>query len=65
VRVVRDPANLLHDKAITGDDYAVIGSMNITWNGVHVRDELLELRTDEDFVAGARLDAMDRFGIPS
>jgi hypothetical protein len=65
VRVVRDPANLLHDKAITGDDYAVVGSMNITWYGVNVRDELLQLRTDEDFVADARLDAMDRFGIPS
>jgi hypothetical protein len=65
VRIVRDPANLLHDKAITGDDYAVIGSMNITWYGVHVRDEFLELRTDEDFVAGARLDAIGRFGIPS
>ena len=65
VRIVRDPANLLHDKAITGDDYAVVGSMNITWYGVNVRDEYLELRTDEAFVAGARLDAMDRFGFPS
>jgi hypothetical protein len=65
VRIVRDPANLLHDKAITGDDYAVVGSMNITWYGVNLRDEHLELRTDEDFVAGARLDAIDRFGFPS
>ena len=65
VRVARDPANLLHEKAITGDDYAVVGSMNITWYGVNVREEYLELRTDEDFVARARLDAMDRFGIPS
>ena len=65
VRVVRDPANLLHEKAITGDDYAVEGSMNITWYGVHLRAEYLELRTEEDFVARARLDAIDRFGIPS
>ena len=65
VRIVRDPANLLHDKAITADDYAVVGSMNITWYGVNVRDEYLELRTDEAFVAGARLDAIDRFGFPS
>lgn len=43
----------------------VVGSMNITWYGVNVRDEYLELRTDEDFVAGARLDAIDRFGFPS
>jgi len=65
VRIVRDPANLLHEKAITGDDYAVVGSMNITWYGVNLREEYLELRTEEDFVARARLDAVDRFGIPS
>jgi hypothetical protein len=65
VRIVRDSANFLHDKAITGDDYAVVGSMNITWYGANVRDEFLQLRTDEDFVAEARLDAIDRFGIPS
>ena len=65
MRVTRDPANLLHEKAITGDGYAVIGSMNITWYGVNLREEYLELRTEEDFVARARLDAMDRFGMPS
>jgi hypothetical protein len=65
VRIVRDAANLLHEKAITADDYAVVGSMNITWNGVNVREEYLELRTEEEFVARARLDAVDRFGIPS
>jgi hypothetical protein len=65
VRFDRDPANLLHEKAITGDDYTVVGSMNITWYGVHLREEYLELRTEEDFVARSRLDAMDRFGVPS
>jgi hypothetical protein len=65
IRIDRDPANLLHEKAITGDDYALVGSMNITWYGVNLREEYLELRTEEDFVALARLDAIDRFGIPS
>jgi hypothetical protein len=65
IRIDRDPANLLHEKAITGDDYAVVGSMNITWYGVNLREEYLELRTEEDFVARAKLDARDRFGIPS
>lgn len=65
VRIARDPTNLLHEKAITGDDYTVVGSMNITWYGISLREEYLELRTEEDFVARARLDAMDRFGIPS
>jgi hypothetical protein len=64
VHIVRDRANLLHEKAITADDYAVVGSMNITWNGINVREEYLELRTDEEFVARARLDATDRFGRP-
>jgi hypothetical protein len=64
VSIYRDPDNLLHEKAITADDYAVVGSMNITWNGVNVREEFLELRTEEEFVARARLDAMERFGIP-
>jgi hypothetical protein len=64
VHIVRDRANLLHEKAITADDYSVVGSMNITWNGINVREEYLELRTDEEFVARARLDATDRFGRP-
>jgi hypothetical protein len=36
--------------------------MNITRNGIFVREEYLELRTDEEFVARARMDAFDRFG---
>ena len=62
VRIVRDPTSLLHTKAITGDDYTVVGSMNITYYGVHLREEYLELQTEEDRVARARLDAVDRFG---
>jgi hypothetical protein len=65
VRTVRDSSNLLHEKAITGDDYAVVGSMNITFNGIYVRQEYLDLRIEEDFVAQARLDARDRYGVPS
>jgi hypothetical protein len=65
VRISRDSLDLLHVKAITGDDYALVGSMNITWYGVNLREEYLELRTEEDFVAQAKLDARERFGIPS
>ena len=56
---------LLWMDAVGLSAYAVVGSMNITWYGVNLREEYLELRTEEDFVARARLDAMDRFGIPS
>ena len=57
-----DKSEQLHTKAITGDDYALSGSMNITYNGIEVREELIDLRVDEQFVAQSRMDAHDRFG---
>lgn len=57
-----DPSENLHTKALTGDDYTLAGSMNITFNGIQVREELIDLRTDDSFVAQARMDAYDRFG---
>jgi hypothetical protein len=57
-----DREEKLHDKAITGDDFAVAGSMNITNNGVFVRQEFIEFRTDEAFVAQSRMDSYERFG---
>ncbi|ORA15570.1 hypothetical protein BST16_09185 [Mycobacterium asiaticum DSM 44297] len=57
-----DASDNLHTKALTGDDFALAGSMNITFNGIQVREEFIDLRTDEQFVAQARMDAYDRFG---
>lgn len=57
-----DASNKLHTKALTGDDFALAGSMNITFNGIQVREELVDLRTDDAYVAQARMDAFDRFG---
>lgn len=57
-----DATRRLHSKALTGDDYAVSGSMNITYNGINVREEQIELRTDDEYVSRARMDAYDRFG---
>lgn len=62
VKVVVDRSGKLHTKALTGDDYAVAGSMNITYTGINLREEQVELRTDESYVAQARMDAFDRFG---
>lgn len=62
VDVVIDPTGRLHTKALTGNDYALAGSMNITYSGIHLREEYVELRTESDFVAQARMDAFDRFG---
>ena len=57
-----DISGELHEKAVTGDDFVVSGSMNLTNNGVFVREEFIEFRTDEEFVARSRMDAYDRFG---
>lgn len=57
-----DKSNELHEKAITTDECVVFGSMNITINGIFVREEFVELRTDHDFVARSKMDAYDRFG---
>ena len=57
-----DASENLHTKALTGDDYALAGSMNLTYNGIQVREEFLDLRTEPEFVAQARMDAFDRFG---
>lgn len=62
IRVVIDATGNLHTKALTGDDYALVGSMNITYSGIHLREEHVELKTDSAFVAQARMDAFDRFG---
>lgn len=62
ITIVVDPTGALHSKALTGDDYALTGSMNITYNGINLREEHVELRTEPEFVAQARMDAHDRFG---
>src|SRR4051812_22681560 len=33
-----DPSEKLHTKALTGDDFALSGSMNITFNGIQIRE---------------------------
>jgi hypothetical protein len=57
-----DTSRKLHTKALTGDDYAVSGSMNITYSGIKIREEQVELKTDAEYVAQARMDAFGRFG---
>ena len=57
-----DASERLHTKALTGDDFALSGSMNITVNGIQIREELIDLRTEASYVAQARMDAYDRFG---
>lgn len=60
--VFEDESNMLHAKSIVADDFALVGSMNLTYTGVHLRAEHLELRTDPEFVAEARISAFESFG---
>ncbi|TMQ95292.1 hypothetical protein ETD83_22660 [Actinomadura soli] len=62
ITIKTDPTGRLHTKSLTSDTYALAGSMNITYNGIHIREEQVELRTEADYVAQARMDAYDRFG---
>jgi hypothetical protein len=62
VQVVVDQTDKLHTKALTGDDYVIAGSMNITYNGINLREEQVELHTEPSYVAQARMDAFERFG---
>jgi NAD(P)-dependent dehydrogenase (short-subunit alcohol dehydrogenase family) len=57
-----DTTDNLHTKALTADEFAVSGSMNITFNGIQIREELIDLRTDAPYVAEARMAAFERFG---
>jgi hypothetical protein len=57
-----DRTDNLHTKALTGDDFALSGSMNITFNGIQIREELIDLRTETSYVAEARMAAYERFG---
>jgi phosphatidylserine/phosphatidylglycerophosphate/cardiolipin synthase-like enzyme len=57
-----DQRNELHTKSIIADDFALVGSMNLTFTGVHLREEYIELKTDQEFVAQARIDAFESFG---
>jgi hypothetical protein len=57
-----DTTDNLHTKALTADEFALSGSMNITFNGIQIREELIDLRTDAPYVAEARMAAFERFG---
>lgn len=62
VSVDVDQRNELHTKSVIGDDFVIVGSMNLTMNGVFLREEYVELKTAVEDVTQARLDASERFG---
>ena len=50
--IVRDN---LHTKGILTDSGVLLGSMNITYNGMELNDEFVEYDTDQESIAKARL----------
>jgi hypothetical protein len=62
-RFVARRAAVLHEKGILGTHFTLDGSMNLTYNGVHVNDESLWYRTDPQVVAHRRLELYQRWGV--
>ena len=50
--IVRDK---LHTKGILSDSSLLLGSMNLTYNGMELNDEFVEYNTDRESIATARL----------
>ena len=51
----------IHEKGILGDRYTLNGSMNLTYSGVKINEELLIYRTDPATVAERRLALEERW----
>jgi phosphatidylserine/phosphatidylglycerophosphate/cardiolipin synthase-like enzyme len=55
-------ADELHEKGILADAFYLSGSMNFTYNGVHVNTEVLHFFTDPATIAEARITMRERWG---
>jgi len=59
--IVTETENL-HEKGLLGDDYYLNGSMNLTYSGVELLDELVQFELDASSVAAARVSFHARYG---
>lgn len=55
---------LLHEKGIAGDDFYLAGSMNLTWTGVHLANEVVTWTREPGEVQSARRSFAERYGGP-
>jgi len=55
-------AKNLHEKGLLGNGYYVSGSMNFTWNGIELLEELVRYDTAEDVIADKKLEYHNRWG---
>lgn len=54
--------NDLHAKGVIGDSYALIGSMNLTYNGIEYLNEMLVFETERNRVEQLRLAFRSEYG---
>lgn len=52
----------VHEKTICGEDWLITGSMNFTYRGMSVNDEVISYRVDPAMAGTARIDFDHRFG---
>ncbi|WBB72595.1 phospholipase D-like domain-containing protein DpdK [Micromonospora sp. WMMD1128] len=52
----------VHEKTLCGDDWLMTGSMNFTYRGMSVNDEIVSYRVDPAIASTARIDFTRRFG---
>jgi hypothetical protein len=54
-------SEVLHEKGLVGDGYYVSGSMNFTFQGLEILEEVIRYDTDPAVVSAARLSLKDRW----
>lgn len=52
----------VHEKTLCGDDWLMTGSMNFTYRGMSINDEIVSYRVDAGLAGTARIDFGRRFG---
>ena len=52
----------LHAKGLLGDSFCLSGSMNFTYSGVNINEELVTLHTDKQEVSRIRLEFCNEYG---
>ena len=60
--VVYNDDEMLHEKAVVGDDFVIDGSMNLTYYGLQFRQERINYDIDIQRVAAARMEMRQDFG---
>ncbi|MNN29548.1 hypothetical protein D3C81_1431590 [compost metagenome] len=61
LRIVK--RSLLHEKGLIGDHFYLNGSMNFTFNGISLNEEMVQLITDHEQIAHNRIAFIEKWGL--